>query len=405
MRRRVFLSVATVGLVGCLQRDEADRSGDQNRNTTTESSAIDAWTDAEPVDENHPFVHGDPFDDFDDLSSWSVLAGTLEQSESGVRLAARPTDERVLIGRSLSDPLDCSSVVPGLTLSAADSIVPRIQLIDDVGNRADFRRGIKSNRGPVRYSFGLVSVSGPVDLSTITELRIALWVGDRSRTMRIGELFFTPRSSPGTVMIQFDDGYATDYTEAFPLLDQYGYEATSFVNPITIGSDDRLTLDQCSQLADTGWTIGNHTHAHRRLEDLSADEQTAEIVGAREWLVDHGFEDGARYFAYPFGQWDEHTLEIVGEHHELAFWSGMGINGVPANPLLCTRVGEPTAETAIGLLDNAARWGGHVGLLYHELAGQQRADFRQTIEHLHQLESAGRLEVVTPPDLAERVRV
>ncbi|MFC3960241.1 polysaccharide deacetylase family protein [Halovivax cerinus] len=416
MKRRTYLSVAAAGLAGCLDHDRIGRADDRVDGATNTSSTIQSTDDpgesdtpgegnedGDPRDDGRSLVHGDPFDDFDDLSPWTVLDGSLDDAPRGARLDADTTDERVWIRRTLSEPLDCSNVVPGLILSTGDSVVPRIQLFDGDENRADFRRGINGDRRPLRYSFGLETVTGSVDLSDVAEIRIALWVGDRARTMHVDELFFVPRRSTGTVTIQFDDGYATDYTEAVPILDRYGYVATSFVNPTTIGGDGRLGLERCSRLADAGWTIGSHRYSHRRLKDLSADEQVTEIADAHQWLVDHGFEDGARYFAYPFGEWTDRTLDIVDEYHDLAFWSGRGVGGAPVEPLLCPRVGEPSAETAVDLLDRAARWGGHVGLFYHELTDQQRTDFERTIEHLHRLESAGRIDVVTPADLAERV--
>lgn len=406
MNRRTYLSLVAVGLGGCLKRDRGSRSDGPDRKDPPTSSTIESSSDRDdPNDSDGSRVHGDPFDDFRDRSTWDVRAGSLDAASDlgpdgteGATLRAGSDDDRVLISRSLSEPLDCTAVVPGLSVTADGPAVPTIQLFDGDGNRADFRRGLKGDRPPLQFPFGLTVVEGPIDLADVTRVRIALWVGDRSRTLGVDELFFVPRPSTGTVSIQFDDGYETDYTEALPILERYGYPAVSFVNPVTIGSDDRLDLSQCSRLRDAGWTIANHTSSHRRLEELDADEQAAEIIGGKEWLLDHGFDRGARYFAYPFGQWNERTLEIVDEHHDLAFWAGRGIYGHPVNSLLCPRVGEPTAKTATELLDRAARWGGHVTLFYHELDGQQRTDFERAVEHLHALESAGRLEVVTPVD-------
>lgn len=407
MKRRVYLSIAAAGLGGCLERNFRESSGGADRRPSNTSSTVDSSTGSdESPDCDEPRVRGDPFDDFSDLSRWDVRDGSLAAADgrgsngrSGAILRAGSDDDRAMISRSLAEPLDCSAVGPGLTVAANDPAVPTIQLFDTDGNRADFRRGLKGNRPPLRHAFGLTAVAGPIDLSAVTRIRIAQWAGDRSHALGIDELFFVPRSSTGTVTIQFDDGYATDYTEALPILDRYGYPAVSFVNPVTIGDDGRLTVPRCSELRDAGWTIANHTHSHRRLEELSGAEQAAEIVRGKEWLLDHGFDRGARYFAYPFGQWDERTLEIVEKHHDLAFWSGRGVTGDVANPLLCPRVGEPTADTATELLDRAAACGGHVTLFYHELYGDQLTDFERTVEHLHALESTGRVDVVTPADL------
>ncbi len=406
MKRRAYLAAAVMGLGGCTaQRDDANENGTSGRVDETDGEKSDSDDETSTADGDSSQAI-EIIDDFGDLSRWDVLAGSLDvdrkrgtDGSQAAVLAAAGSDQRVSIKRELSAPLDCSTTIPGVSIAVEESVRPIIQLFDSEGDHVEFRRGIKGDRRSMRYDFGLSDIDGDPDLSAITEIRIALWVGDQSRTLRVDELFLAPKPDTGTVMIQFDDGYETDYTEALPILDRYGYPAVTFVNPVTIGTADRLDLAQCKRLRDAGWTVGNHTYSHARLENLTPDEQADEIGKAKAWLLEHGFERGARYFAYPFGEWDEHTLEIVDENHEIAFWGGEDVYGHAVNPLLYPRVGEPSAETAIELLERAAAWGGHVAFLYHELSGELRSDFESTIEHAHDLESAGEIRFVTPSDL------
>src|SRR5690606_16507579 len=47
-----------------------------------------------------------------------------------------------------------------------------------------------------------------------------------------------------TLVINFDDGYRDNYTEAAPVLEQYGLTATYFVATDFIGSDSNSVWDQ-----------------------------------------------------------------------------------------------------------------------------------------------------------------
>jgi len=311
--------------------------------------------------------------------------------------------DRVVIARELDDPIDCSAAAPGLAAAAEGTMVPTIQLIDADNDRVDFRRGLKGDLPVMRYNFGATKIVGDPDLSAVTEIRIAVWAGDERRRLWVDDLHFVPRPDIGMVSIQFDDGFETDYTEAFPILDRHGYSATTFVNPGRIGADDRLTLQQSKQLRDAGWAVANHGNTHAHLENLTADDQARVIADGAKWLREHGFEEGARYFAYPFGEFDATTIDLVAENHDLAFWGGRGVHGRVANPLLCPRIGDPSAETAIELLDRAASMGGVTTLFYHKLEGELLSAFETTIEHLHELESDGDLEVVMPADIAAKI--
>ena len=54
------------------------------------------------------------------------------------------------------------------------------------------------------------------------------------------------------VVLTFDDGYADTYTIVYPLMKEYGFPATVFINPGDIGT--RLTWDQVREMHKNGIT-------------------------------------------------------------------------------------------------------------------------------------------------------
>ena len=74
------------------------------------------------------------------------------------------------------------------------------------------------------------------------------------------------------VSITFDDGFASTYTNALPVLTERGIKATVYVTTDFIGSPGYMTWDQVISLQnDYGWEIGSHTVTHAELEGLPAE--------------------------------------------------------------------------------------------------------------------------------------
>jgi peptidoglycan/xylan/chitin deacetylase (PgdA/CDA1 family) len=88
---------------------------------------------------------------------------------------------------------------------------------------------------------------------------------------------------PKTVVLTFDDGFLDNYTELFPLLQQYNFKAVCFMVLGRIGQDvdwngkyvnENMKLMNKQQLLEIGSHIelGYHTFKHDNYADLTLDE-------------------------------------------------------------------------------------------------------------------------------------
>ena len=124
----------------------------------------------------------------------------------------------------------------------------------------------------------------------------------------------TGQSLAGSLAITFDDGYLDNFEVAAPILRAYSLPATFFVVTGFLGStivpewDARLprqpgwmTWDQVGQLSREGFDIGAHTRTHVDLGKVNGTTAAAEIVGAREDLL-QALGRVSQHFAYPYGQ-------------------------------------------------------------------------------------------------------
>ncbi len=133
---------------------------------------------------------------------------------------------------------------------------------------------------------------------------------------------------PPLLAFTFDDGFAPDYHQAYPLLEEKDMVATTYITTGLIGKDDHLSWEEVLELHEAGWTIGCHTHTHPRLTEIDPEEVALELI-----KVDLAFKarglDPPEHHAYPFGAYNEQVIEKVSRYR----LSGRAIpEGVPPDP-------------------------------------------------------------------------
>ncbi len=117
---------------------------------------------------------------------------------------------------------------------------------------------------------------------------------------------------PKPIVFTFDDGYADNYDNALPLLEQHGFRGTFFV--ITGLLDERrggyLTWEQAAEMQARGMEIEAHSAWHPDLRILGDEQLQAEALGARQAIEAH-LQQPVRFFCYPSGRYDGRTLAAL----------------------------------------------------------------------------------------------
>lgn len=113
------------------------------------------------------------------------------------------------------------------------------------------------------------------------------------------------------IVLTFDDGYADTYSIVYPLMKEYGFPATVFINIDDMGT--RLTWEQVKEMHNNGITIANHGYSHVAMGQLSQAEQVENIRKGQEALErELGIKDSP-WFCYPYGDRNEFTEAAIRE--------------------------------------------------------------------------------------------
>ena len=135
----------------------------------------------------------------------------------------------------------------------------------------------------------------------------------------------------GVVTITFDDGWETTYTNAFPVLQEFGLRGNVAINsqPIDEMWTGYMNIAQVQQLNAAGWSMVNHTVTHRDLTTLTEAEVHAEVRDNRAWIERNGFR-GGNVFVVPFHSWGERERNVIMQYATHA--RGYSVNQFPPTP-------------------------------------------------------------------------
>lgn len=108
------------------------------------------------------------------------------------------------------------------------------------------------------------------------------------------------------IAITFDDGYRSQYTYAFPILQKFAYTGTFFVYTNAIDKlNASMKWEEIADLDRHGMSIGAHTRSHAMLTNINDKNALHdEIEGSKEDIQTH-LQKNIDLFAYPFGAYDD----------------------------------------------------------------------------------------------------
>jgi peptidoglycan/xylan/chitin deacetylase (PgdA/CDA1 family) len=122
------------------------------------------------------------------------------------------------------------------------------------------------------------------------------------------------------IVISFDDGDISVFTNAFPIMQEFGYTGVNYLVGNRLEVEGYMNVEQIQTLAAAGWEVGSHSMSHSDL--TQTDFSAREIVDSRTRL-EKELGLPVDTFAYPFGVKNETVLKTVSANYVAAV--GLGV--------------------------------------------------------------------------------
>jgi peptidoglycan/xylan/chitin deacetylase (PgdA/CDA1 family) len=120
------------------------------------------------------------------------------------------------------------------------------------------------------------------------------------------------------VVITFDDGDETVYSEAFPIMEELGFKGVNYIVVNYIGGAGYMNVEQLKELAAAGWETGSHSMTHTDL--TISDKVEWEMVYSR-YMLGKLLKVPVNTFAYPYGKANPDMYSVLKKNYQ----AGMGL--------------------------------------------------------------------------------
>jgi peptidoglycan/xylan/chitin deacetylase (PgdA/CDA1 family) len=172
------------------------------------------------------------------------------------------------------------------------------------------------------------------------------------------------------VSITFDDGWESAYNNGVPLLDQFGYKATFYLNPAAIDTTSFMNSDQVTTLAKHGHELASHGYEHLNLTTLDTQSIDYQLRHAKEYFKQIHNQQTTQ-LSVPFGGTDSQVSHYARSYYASLRGTESGINtrqNFDPYTLLVLYIGDDTTPTKLAnALAEVKASNGWLILVYHRV--------------------------------------
>ena len=124
------------------------------------------------------------------------------------------------------------------------------------------------------------------------------------------------------LIISFDDGDLDVYTNAFPIMHQFGFTGVLYLVSNYLDRGGHLSVAQVQEMAAAGWEVGSHSMSHADLTVSHGAIYEEGLLARRDLEERLGLP--ATTFAYPYGRRDDYVVDYIRAYGYLA---AVGLGG------------------------------------------------------------------------------
>ena len=214
------------------------------------------------------------------------------------------------------------------------------------------------------------------------------------------------------VTVWFADNLKEGYTNGFPYMQTRNMPGCYMPTTDYLASPgvDQLTVANLLEMQAAGWDIVPHQTIGTALTSMTEAEMRAEVEEVFAKHREYGFTYFDMY--YPAGGNHNATSDAVLRSYGVKFGNNSNTSttsrplyGGLINPMhwWAYNAEGQTFSTVRGVVDNAIKYGGFVGLLWHAPDGADLTVFQQTVDYLYRMREANVIDVPSCKQFYDRL--
>jgi peptidoglycan/xylan/chitin deacetylase (PgdA/CDA1 family) len=187
------------------------------------------------------------------------------------------------------------------------------------------------------------------------------------------------------ITVEFDDGWESVYTQALPVLQQYGIPTTQYIIAGEFNNPDYMSYKQVVSLKKAGHDIGSHTVTHPNLTTLDDTQLLKELAGSKNAL--EKIQPNVDDLAVPYGATNPNVTNFIKKYYRS---DRLSDGSQTDSPQLDVNVGQNfdaykihafaiTRSTNLATLQNYIDYtkahNGWLILVYHQINNQKNDEY------------------------------
>lgn len=211
---------------------------------------------------------------------------------------------------------------------------------------------VKDKRDTIRQSLDIPPAVFASQLQTLTQNGYTFLTASEVADIIDGKKTLPEKP----IVLTFDDGYRDFYTDVLPIIKKYNVKVVAYIVPGFNNLPNNMDAWQIDSLEQSGLVeIGAHTVHHAYLKGMSDEKALYEIATSKE-MLENQLHIPIVSFAYPYGAFDQHTIDLVKEAGFTSAVStipGIEVSDVNRYFLFRLRPGDRTGKGLLAFLEQS----------------------------------------------------
>lgn len=371
---------------------------------------------------NYTTQMGTVLDDCENSGSWIMNAGSLAEDQTYYKTGTKGLSLTATNGGAFTTRAISSIVTPsfGFWVYASDTTTfssMKVTLSSAANFSKYFERRISVDDLKDGWNFVSLGIDDWTNVGGESWSNKMVWLrfrvdsyANKTASITIDSVYYGIKSRP-KVIVEFDDGWVSAYTNAFPIMQEKNIKGTMGVIAARINVSGFLSDAQANEMYDAGWDM--ITHGDFDMTTLASQAaMVTDIQNNRAYMTSKGLtrNNCHMHYTYPLGRFNNTVLAAMKQAgmYTARTIISEGIStarGVDNFHLLRAhelRSDTTTLAMAKGYIDTCIARGETLILFGHLIVANptnylewSTSDFQELIDYLHTKVQAGEIDVVT----------